>query len=616
MSSQRIHLLTPQLANQIAAGEVIERPASVIKELIENSLDAGTQSLEIDIEKGGTQRIRIRDDGCGIHKEDLLLALSRHATSKIRDYDDLENIQSLGFRGEALASISSVARLTLSSAVADAPSGWEVLVENPAEVPEPQPVAHPVGTTIDVRDLFFNTPARRKFLRSETTEFGHIEEVVKRLALGSFVVSITLRHNKRVVHQLRPALDQVTQQQRVAQIFGQPFIDNAIYLEREATGLRLWGWMTLPTFARSQADMQYFYVNGRIVRDKVVTHAIKQAYQDVLYNQRHPAYVLFLEIDPTTVDVNVHPTKHEVRFRESRLIHDFIFHTSQQAIAETRPQSPSVPIKIPNTETPVIMPSKPMTQQKMPLQVREQMAVYSALHETAALVKETFQPPSASLLPTSQEPPEIKSAPLTETVTTEITETPPLGYALAQLHGIYILAQNQAGLALIDMHAAHERILYEKMKSALQRDGLQTQTLLLPLTLDVNEKEVRVAEENLELFAQIGFVLERLSPTTLILRSVPALLSQHHLQQLIRDVLADLIEHEQSTRVEETINALLGTIACRSSARAHRQLTLPEMNALLRDVEKTPRSNQCNHGRPTWIQLTHAELDKFFLRGR
>ena len=383
----RIQLLSPQLANQIAAGEVIERPASVVKELIENSLDAGAQILEIDIDKGGLQRIRIRDDGHGIHKDDLALALSRHATSKIKHIDDLEHIMSLGFRGEALASISSVARVTLSSCQANEHSGWQVKVDDHFKQLDPVPVAHPQGTTIEVCDLFFNTPARRKFLRTEQTEFGHLEEVVKRIALSRFEIGFTLRHNKRVIQQLRPALTEVEKQQRVASICGQTFIDSALYIEMEAANLRLSGWISLPTFSRSQADLQYFYVNGRMVRDKLVTHAVKQAYQDVLYNGRHPAFVLFLELEPSAVDVNAHPTKHEVRFRESRLIHDFIMRNLQKALAEIKPDTQTASAKLIAT-TPENKPSDAQhnyyspKQHIMPLQVQEQIAVYGELHET------------------------------------------------------------------------------------------------------------------------------------------------------------------------------------------------------------------------------------------
>lgn len=609
----RIQLLTPQLANQIAAGEVIERPASVAKELIENSLDAGSKNLEIDIDKGGMQRIRIRDDGNGIHKDDLALALSRHATSKIRDANDLERINSLGFRGEALASISSVARLTLSSCLKGESAGWQIKVDDLNTSLTPTPVAHPQGTTLEICDLFFNTPARRKFLRTEQTEFGHLEEVVKRLALSNFEVGISLRHNKRVIHQLRPAIDDQTRQQRIASLCGQAFIENALYVEMEANNLRLWGWISLPTFSRSQADLQYFYVNGRMVRDKLVSHAVKQAYQDVMYHGRHPAFVLFLELDPSAVDVNAHPTKHEVRFRESRMIHDFIFRSLHKAVADIKPATETIATKL---TTPVTTPiattpataavttatttyqsAPPPKQQIMPLQVKEQMAAYNALHrpQLDALAEE-------------------KPAPTAPQISEE--NTPILGFALAQLHGVYILAENTQGLILVDIHAAHERITYERLKAMHQNQKIQTQTLLIPVSVRVNDKEANLIEEYRDLFTQAGFELERLGPETIVVRQIPSLLNNTDVAQLVADVLSDLNEHTHSSRLQEKMNELLSCIACHGSVRANRRMTIPEMNQLLRDMENTERSGQCNHGRPTWTQLSMNELDKLFLRGR
>lgn len=616
--NQRIQLLPPQLANQIAAGEVIERPASVVKELIENSLDAGSKNLEIDIDKGGMQRIRIRDDGHGIHKDDLALSLSRHATSKIRNLDDLENIMSLGFRGEALASISSVSRLTLSSCVANETSGWQIKVDDHYMDLTPTPVAHPQGTTIEICDLFFNTPARRKFLRTEQTEFGHLEEVIKRLALSNFDVGITLRHNKRVVQQLRPALDETIKEQRIASICGQAFIENALYIDMPAAGLRVWGWMSLPTFSRSQADLQYFYVNGRMVRDKLVSHAVKQAYQDVLFHGRHPAFVLFLELDPTAVDVNAHPTKHEVRFRESRLIHDFIYRSLKSAIAEIKPETVlenktnkasavvAEPIakEIPPTQTSFnnfYQKPEPIK----PFEVREQMAIYEALHvapeNKTGDITELTSMPSGSQLPCRDD---------------AATSAAPLGFALAQLHGVYILAENENGLIVVDIHAAHERITYERLKTAIAADGIKTQNLLIPISITITEKEANLAEENTEIFTQAGFELERLGPTNIIVRKIPALLNDIDIAQLLRDVLSDLNEHATSTRINEMTNELLSSIACHGSVRANRRMTIPEMNQLLRDMENTERSGQCNHGRPTWSQMSMTELDKLFLRGR
>lgn len=649
----RIQLLSPQLANQIAAGEVIERPASVVKELIENSLDAGAQILEIDIDKGGMQRIRIRDDGHGIHKDDLALALSRHATSKIKHIDDLEHIMSLGFRGEALASISSVARVTLSSCQANEHSGWQIKVDDHCEQLEPAPVAHPQGTTIEVCDLFFNTPARRKFLRTEQTEFGHLEEVVKRIALSRFEIGFTLRHNKRVIQQLRPAITDADKQQRIASICGQTFIDNALYIDMEAASLRLYGWISLPTFSRSQADLQYFYVNGRMVRDKLVNHAVKQAYQDVLYNGRHPAFVLFLELDPSAVDVNAHPTKHEVRFRESRLIHDFIMRNLQKALAEIKPDAQTTSAKLVSAASEITTSTTqhhyyPPKQQIMPLQVKEQMAVYGALHEnnddaqtSIGNHKNTFAQTDAltktSINTSVNIPQEIfaSSSVKTEDANNSdfITQknsssalsilkensapiSPPLGFALAQLKGVYILAENEQGLVLVDIHAAHERITYERLKKMQEHEGIKTQTLLIPITLTLNEKEANTVEEHTELFKTAGFELERLGLTTMIVRQIPALLSDQHIAQIIQDVIADLHEYAHSNRINNLINELLSSVACHGSVRANRHMTIPEMNQLLRDMETTPNSGQCNHGRPTWTQLSMAELDKLFLRGR
>lgn len=591
----RIQLLPPQLVNQIAAGEVVERPAAVVKELLENSLDAGARTIEIDIEQGGVRRVRVRDDGAGIHKDDLPLALRRHATSKIRSLEDLEQVLSLGFRGEALPSIGSVSRLELSSRTEADSHGWRVAGEGDASS-LPEPTAHPVGTTVEVRDLFFNVPARRNFLRTEQTEFGHIEDLVKRIALSRFEVGFTLRHNQRVVHGLRP-LAPGEYAQRVAALYGTAFMEQALPVEAAAVGLRLWGWVGLPAFSRGQADLQFFYVNGRMVRDKLVSHAIRQAYQDVLYHGRHPAYVLYLELPPAQVDVNVHPTKHEVRFREGRLVHDFLFRSLHKSLAEVSPAQHPITQSLPNTPEPRGAVSEIFTplQRPMPLaaphvpsaaQVREQIVAYQALHGV-----------------------ELRDEPAPATV-------PPLGYAMAQLQGIYILAENTEGLVLVDMHAAHERIIYERMKAALEGEGITSQPLLLPITVSVSALEADIAEENAGLFEDLGFEIGRAGPETLVVRRMPTLLQDADVTSLLRDVLSDLITHGTSTRIREHINGLLGTLACHTSVRAHRRLGLDEMNALLRDMEATPRSGQCNHGRPTWIQLSLDELDKLFMRGR
>ncbi len=594
----RIQLLPPQLVNQIAAGEVVERPASVVKELLENSLDAGARTVEIDIEQGGVRRVRVRDDGAGIHRDDLPLALRRHATSKIRSLEDLEQVLSLGFRGEALPSIGSVSHLELSSRIEADSHGWRVTGEGDA-ASTPEPTAHPVGTTVEVRDLFFNVPARRHFLRTEQTEFSHIEDLVKRIALSRFEVGFTLRHNQRVVHSLRP-LEPGEQGLRVAALYGAAFMEQALPVEAAAVGLRLWGWVGLPAFSRSQAHLQLFYVNGRMVRDKLVSHAIRQAYQDVLFHGRHPAYVLYLELPPAQVDVNVHPTKHEVRFRQGRLVHDFLFRSLHHALAGV---TPTRVIHDPTEAAPEQVVAAAPMQQPMawaapgairahPGAVSEHLAVYRALHGAPS-----NNEGMSHVAPTQH-------------------SVPPLGYALAQLQGIYILAENAEGLVLVDMHAAHERITYERMKAALEGEGIASQPLLLPIMVSVSAREADLAEESAGLFEELGFEIGRVGPETLVVRRAPALLQDADVTSLLRDVLSDLITHGTSTRIREHINGLLGTLACHTSVRAHRRLGLDEMNALLRDMETTPRSGQCNHGRPTWIPLSLDELDKLFMRGR
>lgn len=584
----RIQKLSSLLANQIAAGEVIERPASVVKELLENSLDAGADKIDLEIEQGGARLIRVRDNGGGIHPDDLLLALNRHATSKIKELDDLEKIYTLGFRGEALASISSVSRLLLMSAIQNH-SAWQIMAHGTEAEPEVSPAAHPAGTTVEVRDLFFNTPARKKFLRTEKTEFEHIDELLKRVALSCFSVDFTLKHNQKLVRQYRAAHSDVERAQRVASLCGTAFVDNALKIEADAAGMKLFGWVGLPTFSRAQADLQYFYVNGRMVKDKLVNHAVRQAYHDVLYGHRHPAFVLFLEIAPEQVDVNVHPTKHEVRFRDSRLVHDFIYRRLHDVLADIRPAATVA------APAPVLAPEKQYShptiteQRSMPFKVQEQMAVYQQLHEPLPMV----------------------AAP--QTIPTEI---PVLGFALAQLRNIYILAENTEGLVLVDMHAAHERVLYEQLKKNVAERKLVAQPLLIPLTVHLSEREVNAIEQQQETFQRLGMELSRVSQETIVVRQVPDLLRDSALEQLIRDIAADLVVDENSNRIDEKMNQLLGTMACHAAVRAQRKLTIPEMNALLRAMENTEHSGSCNHGRPTWTKLSLDDLDKLFLRGR
>ncbi|NIB39325.1 DNA mismatch repair endonuclease MutL [Pseudomaricurvus alkylphenolicus] len=624
----KIQLLSPRLANQIAAGEVVERPASVIKEVLENSLDAGATRLDVDIENGGIKLMRVRDNGGGIAKDDLPLALSRHATSKIYHLDDLEAVATLGFRGEALASISSVSRLTITSNTGEASNGWCAQAEGRDMHTEVSPAAHPQGTTVEVRDLFFNTPARRKFLRTEKTEYNRIEDVVKRLALSQFQVSFNLRHNGRVIHSWRAASSQLERERRVAQVCGPAFMENAVHIDVERSGLRLWGWVALPTFSRSQADLQHFYVNGRAIRDKLVTHAVRQAYQDVLFHGRHPAFVLYLELDPSTVDVNVHPTKHEVRFRDSRMVHDFLFRSLHHALAEVRPQdqltSPTEDslVPSPNAAASGIAAGEFKQQEAMsfrptshsPNSVREQMPAYQQLYSVEPQAGQ-YQAPISNSIPTAQH---TSTAPVPSMQDIEAAngEVPPLGYAIAQLKGIYILAENAQGLVVVDMHAAHERITYERMKQAVTAEGLQAQPLLVPETIAVSQKEADLAEQHPETFRSLGFELQRAGPESLLIRQIPVLLNRANVEQLVRDVLSDLVEYGSSKRISHHINEILATMACHGSVRANRKLSIAEMNALLRDMEATERSGQCNHGRPTWTLQTLDELDKLFLRGQ
>lgn len=648
-----IKQLPSHLVNQIAAGEVVERPASVVKELLENSIDAGAKKIEIDIEQGGVKRIRIRDDGKGIQAEELPLALSRHATSKIASLDDLEHVASLGFRGEALPSIASVSRMTVSSKMIDSEQGWSISPQHQGDAQEacdePVPVAHAKGTTIEVRDLFYNVPARRKFLKSENTEFKHLQEVVKKISLSNFQIGITLRHGNRSVLTLQAAKDRTGADRRVAEICGPAFMDQSLYLDFEAAGLKLWGWVGLPTFSRSQADLQYFYVNGRIIKDRVVTHAVRQAYSDVLFHGRHPVYVLFLELAPEKVDVNAHPTKHEVRFRDARLVHDFLYRTLHQALADVRPNEvdeskPELPDNMSRRQydaqaiqsqqslsIPVEQALSAFSQGGIAQvarsphgyapthsagQVADQMTVYQNMHESGARgVRKSA--PLADKFYDKLSMQVASSLPVDDSnQSADKGGIPPLGFAVAQLHGIYILAENSEGLVVVDMHAAHERITYEYLKKSMMNDAVRSQPLLVPSSLAVSQKESDCAEEFTEIFQKLGFELNRLAPEKLAIRAVPSLLKESNVEQLVRDVLSDLLEYGSSERIQQAINDILSTMACHSSVRANHRLTIPEMNALLRDMERTERSGQCNHGRPTWTQMSVDQLDKLFMRGQ
>ena len=589
-----IRQLPDTLINQIAAGEVVERPASVVKELVENALDAGARRIDIDLEEGGVRLIRIRDDGGGIGPEELPLAVSRHATSKIASIDDLEAVATLGFRGEALPSVASVSRFRLASRPRDAAHGAELRIEG-GRLGEVVPQAHPHGTTVEVRDLFYNVPARRKFLRAERTELSHIEEWLRSLALARPDVELRVTHNGKPSRRWKGEGDLLSEV-RLHEALGEEFARNALRVDHAGAGLRLHGWIAQPAYNRASTDQQYLYVNGRSVRDRNVAHAVRQAYSDVLFHGRHPAYVLFLELDPRGVDVNVHPAKHEVRFRESRLVHDFVYRSLHAALAETRAGATAAPMPSLAAANEARWSMPPPQQQAIGLRVGDAPAAYAAL----------YAPRDGALPPTAQ-PAMPQDAP---------GGMPPLGYAVAQLHGIYILAENADGLVVVDMHAAHERIGYEKLKAAHDGAGLRTQPLLVPASLAVSEREADVAEREAGTLARLGFEVQRSGPQSLLLRSVPALLAHGDVEALLRDVLADLREHGSTRRVDDTRDALLATMACHGAVRANRRLTLPEMNALLREMEATERSGQCNHGRPTWTRFSLAEMDRWFLRGR
>jgi DNA mismatch repair protein MutL len=605
-----IRQLPDTLINQIAAGEVVERPASVVKELVENALDAGAGRIDIDLEEGGVRLIRIRDDGGGMPAAELPLAVQRHATSKIASLDDLEGVATLGFRGEALPSIASVSRFSLTSRCEDAPHGVRLEVDG-GRVGELSPHPHPRGTTVEVRELFFNVPARRKFLRAERTELGHIEEWLRQLALARPDVELRVSHNGRPSRRWKGEGSLLTDL-RLNEALGEEFARNALAVDHAAAGLRLHGWIARPAYNRASADQQYLYVNGRAIRDRSVAHAVKQAYADVLFHGRQPAYVLFLELDPRRVDVNVHPAKHEVRFRDARLIHDFVFRTLHEALAETRagvtaPGHDAERMLVamrpgaPRSVAPAPWSAMQAPQAPLALQIAETRVAYAALYGSTEPDAGAFQ---SRTLPESVQP-----------------TLPPLGYAIAQLHGIYILAECSDGLIVVDMHAAHERIGYEKLKAAHDGEGLRTQPLLVPATLAVAEREADTAEREADTLATLGFEVTRSGPQSLTLRAVPALLAHGDVEALLRDVIADLREHGEDSsqggqRVRAARDELLATMACHGAVRANRRLTLPEMNALLREMEATERSGQCNHGRPTWAHFSLADIDKWFLRGR
>jgi DNA mismatch repair protein MutL len=583
-----IRVLPDLLINQIAAGEVVERPASALKELLENSVDASAGEIAVTLAQGGIKQLRVADDGIGIVAEELALALARHATSKIGSLPDLEAVKSLGFRGEALASIAAVSRLTLTSRRRGERHAWKVEAAG-GDIAGLQPTALESGTAVEVQDLYFNTPARRKFLKSEATEYGHCEEIFRRIALSRADIGFALQHNSRNIWQLPAG----TTERRVATLLGEDFAGAAISLDERAGSLRLWGLASLPGFSRGARDAQYFYVNGRFVRDKLITHAIREAYKDILHHDRHPGFALFLEIEPEGVDVNVHPTKIEVRFRDARAIHQFIFHALNKALSapiRARQDSPAAPAAAAPVRQAPFAPY-PRQQQAMPLGVAERSDLYETLF--GRLGKPEAAPP-------------VEAAP----------EIPLLGFALGQLHGIYILAQNAKGLVIVDMHAAHERVTYEKLKTALDSRAIAMQSLLIPVSFHAGALDVGATEEHAETLAELGFDIAVLSPTTLAVRALPALLADADPVLLARDVLKELREFGAVRMLAERRNELLATLACHGSVRANRKLAVPEMNALLREMETTERADQCNHGRPTWREISMDELDKLFMRGK
>lgn len=601
-----IQPLSDQLISQIAAGEVVERPSAVVKELLENALDAGATQITVRLEQGGVKRIVITDNGRGIAPDQMPLALARHATSKIVSLTELENVATLGFRGEALASIASVALLTLTSRTADSAHAWELAGTAGSSV---APSSGAPGTTIDVQDLYFNTPARRKFLKTEQTEFGHCAEVVRRIALSRPDVSFSLSHNGKTVDHW--TVNDIAK--RSAQILGNEFSGARLQLTAEAGPLRLNGFIGLPTASKARADAQYFYVNGRFVRDKLLTHAVRAAYQDVLHGDRYPSYVIALDLDPALVDVNVHPSKIEVRFRDSRAVHQFVFHAVSRTLAQTSATAfGAAPAPTP-ASTNVLPWLREQQQTSFGSQLAPQfgsgLGVAQTTESYGALFAATGTAPTSNTFANS-------SSLQTAAMTMPQDEEFPLGFALAQLHGIFVLAQNNKGLVLIDMHAAHERILYEQLKNALDDNAMQVQPLLIPVTFHADGVEVGTAEENQDILRSLGFDIAVLSPTTLAVRAVPALLKNADAQTLARDVLRDVREFGGSRVLVERRNELLGTLACHTAVRANRALTVPEMNALLRQMEATERADQCNHGRPTWVQLGLSDLDKLFQRGQ
>ncbi|MFK8012632.1 MAG: DNA mismatch repair endonuclease MutL [Marinicellaceae bacterium] len=600
----RINKLPSLLVDQIAAGEVIERPASVVKELVENALDAGATRISIEIENGGKKLIRVIDNGYGLSQEDMSLAIERHATSKIQSLEDLEALNSLGFRGEALPSIVSISRFILTSKTIDYDFAHQLNCLG--GICEPiKPAQHPLGTTIEVRDLFYNTPARRRFLKTDRTEFLRIDDLIKRVSLSRFDVGFTLIHNGKTVRSSQGGEAESNKKMRIVQLCGKEFFENAFFIDEQRHGMRLYGWVAKPSWNRASADRQFFYINGRMIKDKLIGHAVRQAYQDVLFHGRFPAFVLYFELDPTWVDVNVHPTKHEVRFRESQQVHGFIFGSLNHALSQTKPGSDL------NATTEIGLNSaniQPVDYTKMQSSLQ-----FSRPNYSPSYVAETPNNYLQSIAQASQSLPEMQSY---QQQSKDEEEMPPLGYAKAQIHGVFIIAENKNGMVIVDMHAAHERITYEWFKKAIENDGIRSQSLLVPLAITVSERETDAVEQHIHWFNKLGLDVQVGSKESIIVRKVPTLLVKTDIESLLKDVLSEIVTLGSSTKIEASMNELLSSMACHGSVRANRQMTIVEMNALLREMEKTQRADQCNHGRPTWVQMDMKQMDRLFLRGQ
>lgn len=615
---KKIHKLPSLLVDQIAAGEVIERPASVVKELVENAIDAGATRISIEIENGGKKCIKVTDNGSGLPKDDMTLAIQRHATSKIHSLEDLEALNSLGFRGEALPSIVSISRFTLISKTQDESHAYQLQCLGGA-CEEVKPAQHPQGTTIEVRDLFYNTPARRRFLKTDRTEFLRIDELIKRVSLSRFDIGFTLIHNGKTIRSSQGGDQDATKKMRLVQLCGKDFFDNAFYIDEQRHGMRLYGWVAKPSWNRASADRQFFYINGRMIKDKLIGHAVRQAYQDVLFHGRFPAFVLYFELDPSWVDVNVHPTKHEVRFRESQQVHGFIFGSLNHALSQTTPGSE---LKKDNETAFNSANISPVDYSKMQSSLSFGNRGSSAYTPTTQIGEKPANY-LQSVAQASQSLPDINIAATAQkdqmsngNHENNHDDIPPLGYAKAQIHGVFIIAENANGMVVVDIHAAHERITYEWFKKALATEGIRSQTLLVPIAITVSERETHAVEQHQQWFSKLGLELQVGSKESIIVRKVPTLLVKTDIESLIKDVLSEIVTLGSSTKIEASMNELLSSMACHGSVRANRQMTIVEMNALLREMENTERADQCNHGRPTWVQMDMKQLDKLFLRGQ